>query len=149
MKIHGFFRDDIGFIRVHMNSSVADIDENIAFLVDTGASKTVLLDKDALLLDIDYNRLRKFDRNLSGIGGSVETYIIDDTVLCFKSDQGKVEFNCPIFVVRHDLDKLSKDERIKILSIPSIIGRDIIGRFKLVYTIEKEELIFHELERKA
>ncbi|MCD5384168.1 retroviral-like aspartic protease family protein, partial [candidate division WOR-3 bacterium] len=142
MNIYGFFRDDIGFIRAHISSSVFEIDENVAFLVDTGASKTVLLDKDALLLNIDYNELRKFNRNLSGIGGSVETYIIDDMVFCFKSDKGKIEFNSPIFVLRHDLEKLSRDERVKILSIPSILGRDIIEKFRLIYDIKMEDLIF-------
>lgn len=145
MKIRGFFKDNMGFVRAHLNSTLADIDENIAFLVDTGASKTVLIDKDALLLNIEYDQLRRFDRSLSGIGGSVETYIIDDTVLCFKSDQGKVEFKSPVFVVRHDLEKLSREEQIKILSIPSIMGRDIIRKFELVYTIEKEELILQGL----
>ena len=148
MRIQGFFRDEMGFVRAHLSSISADVDASISFLADTGASKTVLLDKDALLLNINYDSLKKFEQNLSGIGGSVETYVIDDAVLTFKSETGKVEFESQIFVLRHNLEELPADEKIKILSIPSILGRDIIRKFSLLYTIEFEELVLKGLKKK-
>ena len=74
--ISGFFRDGAGFINAHIISEEMDIDETIEFLVDTGASRTTLLDKDAIYMDIDYGRLKRYKRDFSGVGGSVETYII-------------------------------------------------------------------------
>ncbi len=49
--IRGLFRNDIGFINAHLISEEMRIDEMIEFLVDTGASRTTLLDKDAIFKD--------------------------------------------------------------------------------------------------
>jgi predicted aspartyl protease len=47
IRKNGFFRNDAAFINVHLVSEERDIDETVEFLVDTGASRTTLLDKDA------------------------------------------------------------------------------------------------------
>lgn len=52
--IRGFFRNNIGFINAYLTSSQANISEAIEFLVDTGASRTTLLDKDAIYLGVDH-----------------------------------------------------------------------------------------------
>ena len=113
-----------------------DIDETIEFLVDTGASRTTLLDKDAIYMDIDYERLKRYKRDFSGIEGSVETYIISDALIILEGE--KIEN--PIFVVRHPLEKMDEEEKIKILRIPSIMGRDVINRFRLIFNKEKNEI---------
>lgn len=124
--IRGFFKGDAGYINVHVISNSIGIDETVEFLIDTGASKTTLLDKDAIFLDLDYDDLKKHSQNVSGIGGSVETFIVDDSTLLFGSEEIRV----PIFVLRHDIENLNKEERIRILRIPSLLGRDVINRFK-------------------
>jgi hypothetical protein len=48
--IRGFFRNGAGFMNVHLISKSMDIDETVEFMVDTGASRTTLLDKDAIYL---------------------------------------------------------------------------------------------------
>lgn len=140
MKIKGFFKDDIGFMNVHLVSEQAGLDETIEFLVDTGSSRTVLLDKDALFLGIDYSKLKRFEQDLGGIGGSVETHVIEDSVLGFGSDEGMAEIELAVFVLKHPLEKIGRDEQIKILRIPSILGRDIITKFRLIFDREKAEL---------
>lgn len=136
--IRGFFKGDAGYINVHVISSSMGIDETVEFLIDTGASKTTLLDKDAIFLDLDYDDLKKHSQNVSGIGGSVETFIVEDSTLLLDS----VEIRVPIFVLRHDIENLNKDERIRILRIPSLLGRDVINRFKLIFNRDKDEIIF-------
>lgn len=110
------------------------------FLIDTGASKTTLLDKDAIFLDLNYDDLKKHSQNVSGIGGSVETFIVDDSTLLLDS----VEIRVPIFVLRHDIENLNKEERIRILRLPSLLGRDVINRFKLIFSRDKDEIIFED-----
>ena len=132
--INGFFRNGAGFVNAHIVSEEMDIDETIELLVDTGATRTTLHDKDVIYLGIDYGKLRKSEQDMSGIGGSVETYIINDSVLLF----GEYSIKTPIFVLKHPLEEINKEERIKILRFPSILGRDVINRFRLMMQEEKK-----------
>lgn len=138
--IPGFFRGDAGYINVHIISRSLGIDETVEFLIDTGASRTTLLDKDAIFLDLNYDDLKKHSQNVSGIGGSVETFVIEDSTLILGSE----EMHVPILVLRHDLENLNKEERIKILRMPSLLGRDVINRFKLIFGKEQDEIIFED-----
>jgi len=134
--IRGFFRNDIGFINAHLISEEMRIDEMIEFLVDTGASRTTLLDKDAIYLGINYGKLRKSEQDMSGIGGSVETYVIDDSVILFGGNSIKI----PVFVLKHPLEEMNREERIKILRFPSILGRDVINKFRLIFDKGMDEI---------
>lgn len=134
--ISGFFKNDAGYINAHIISPSLGIDETIEFLVDTGATRTTLLDKDAIFLGLDYSNLKKYNQNVSGIGGSVETFIIDDATLILGSKQ----IHLSIFVVRHALGNLNKEDKIKILRIPSLLGRDVINRFRLVFDKQENNL---------
>ena len=122
-----------------MISQEVGISEIIEFLVDTGASRTTLLDKDVIYLGIDYGKLRKSEQDMSGIGGSVETYIINDSVLLF----GEYSIKTPVFVLKHPLEEINKEERIKILRFPSILGRDVINRFRLIFDAGREEILLN------
>jgi hypothetical protein len=135
--INGFFRNGAGFVNAHLISEGTNIDETIEFLVDTGASRTTLLDKDMICLGIEYDKLRRYEQDLSGIGGSVETYVIDDAILLF----GVYVMEMPVFVIRHSLDAMDDQERIRILRFPSILGRDVINKFRLIFDKEKDEIL--------
>jgi len=134
--IRGFFRNGAGFMNIHLISESLDIDETVEFLVDTGASRTTLLDKDATYLGLDYNKLSKYKEDLSGIGGSISTYIIEDASLII----GSTQIDIPVMVGRHPIDKMTKEELIRTLRIPSLLGRDLINKFRLIFDKEKEEL---------
>ena len=138
--ICGFFRNGAGFINAHLISEAMNIDETIEFLVDTGASRTTLLDKDAIYLGIAYDKLRRCEQDLSGIGGCVDTYVIDDALLLF----GEHRMEIPVFVIRHPLDTINKEEGIRILRFPSILGRDVINKFRLIFDWERDEILLKE-----
>jgi hypothetical protein len=134
--IKGFFRNGAGFVNMHLTSESLNIDETIEFLVDTGASRTTLLDKDAIYLGLDYDKLPRYKENLSGIGGSISTYVIEDASLIIGSTQMAI----PVMVGRHPIEKMTKEELIRTLRIPSLLGRDVINKFRLIFDKEKEEL---------
>ncbi|MFH1352924.1 MAG: retropepsin-like aspartic protease [bacterium] len=145
MIVPGFFKDGCAFIRAHLVLSELPLDAVVNFLVDTGASKTVISDKDAIFLKVDYEKLKPSSQKLSGVGGSVDTYIFEDTTLVFKTEADKLEFKFPILFLKHDLTSMNEEDRIKILRIPSLLGRDILNRFKLIYNPSENKL---ELEMK-
>lgn len=139
--IRGFFKGDLGFVNAHLISNSLGIDETLEFAVDTGASKTVILDKDAITLGIDYKKLKRCERDFIGIGGSIKTYIIEDSILLFKSEREEVKIEMPVFVLRHPLKEMDAAEKTKVLRIPSLLGRDVINRFRLIFDKRREEII--------
>ncbi len=145
IQISGFFRNDVGFINGHLVSEEMGIDETVEFLVDTGASRTTLLDKDAIYLGIEYKKLRRV-QDMSGIGGSVETYVMDDTTLLFRES---TPIKMPVFVIKHPLVTMDKEERIRILRFPSILGRDVISRFRLIFDRANSELLLTKEEKEG
>jgi len=92
-----------------------------------------LLDKDVNFLGIDVRRLKRAERDIGGIGGLISTYVVEDASLFFRTeDGGVVEEKLQLLVGRHDLSGLSYIERALIMRLPSLLGRDVIYRFKLV-----------------
>ena len=101
----------------------------LEFLIDTGATKTTISDKDAIRLGIDYDALEKPDKGMLGIGGPVDTYILKEAKLALhkKDGQTHVENLESLCFLRH----FELTERI--LRIPSILGRDVLNKYALIY----------------
>lgn len=56
--IKGFFKGDFDFINAHLISKLAGIDETLELVIDMEVTKTVILDKNAITLGIDYEKLK-------------------------------------------------------------------------------------------
>ncbi|NAZ24804.1 MAG: hypothetical protein GU357_03470 [Thermofilum sp.] len=120
-------------MRVTVDLKSLNIRGTIYFLIDTGASTTVLLDKDVNFLGIDVRRLKRAERDIGGIGGLISTYVVEDASLFFRTeDGGVVEEKLQLLVGRHELSGLSYIERALIMRLPSLLGRDVIYGFKFV-----------------
>ncbi len=108
--------------------------QSLAFLIDTGASATTILDPDSERLGIDWNNLAKARRPLGGIGGTVETRLIDDGRLFFKTGSGEtVVEKLTIHVARHDQAHLDRPGKELVMQLPCLLGRDILQRYRVVY----------------
>jgi len=125
MKIMGWF--EFGAAFVASTISFDNIEAPITFLVDTGASKTIISDKDAIRLGVDYDKLEKLEEGLIGIGGEVETFLMRDVDLRFKSESDTHKERLDMMLLRHK--KL--DDKIK--KIPSLLGRNILNKYSLTY----------------
>jgi predicted aspartyl protease len=140
MIIRGFFEFGTPYVVVQIKCINLEIIATIRFLVDTGASRTVISDKDAVKLGIDYNKLKKLEDGMIGIGGQVETFLMDNVELLFKSDGGIHVEKLDILVLKHR----EMDEKIK--KIPSLLGRDIMNRYALSLNAKRNlvEIIIRE-----
>jgi len=137
MKIPGYFnkrfQPPAPFIRITVESESQRIKRPLHFHIDTGASVTVLLDKDASYLGINVGKLKRAERDIGGLGGFIKTYVIEDAALFFRAESGEVvEEKLCLLVGTHDLSKLSSEEKALIMRMPSLLGRDIIYRYRLV-----------------
>ena len=133
--MNGYFRDgplSPAYILAILTVPMLKIEQNIEFLIDTGATKTTILDRDAVTMGISYVKLSKLRQPLIGLGGLVETYVARDATLHFRTDQGveHKEVLTELLVVKHK----KVDENI--MRIPSVLGRDVLNKYKLVYDKE-------------
>jgi len=145
MRIIGYFDDHFEpsapFLRVVLRSESLGLSYPLGVHVDTGSSVTIVFDKDVELLGIDVRKLRKAERNVGGVGGMVDTYVIEDAELLFRTEDRKIRVEkLHLFVGKHDLAKLSPNEREMIMLVPSLLGRDVIHRFRFVCDKGREEV---------
>jgi len=118
------------YVSVEISFPELRVTDYIWFLVDTGADKTAISEKDVLRLGIDYNKLQKADKDLGGIGGSVDTYETEAVIKLSKDHVDRIN----VLVMKNKIpDEIQGEERgkWKILhqKIPSLLGRDILDEF--------------------
>jgi hypothetical protein len=122
----------LGVITAFLLSQKHNIQSPISFYVDTGASQTLICDKDAKRIGIDYNKLPRSPVPVSGIGGDVSAYDLDNCMLVFKfGTRLQIENVDSILILRHESD--SEKERAKIMVLPSLLGLDILKRYRLSF----------------
>lgn len=148
MKIYGFLNKEYEppapFIKVLLISKSLNIRKFLDLCIDTGSSSTIILDKDIKYLRVDIKKLKKSEKNVGGIGGIIDTYFIDDATIIFKTEEGiPYEEKLTLLVGMHRLDRLTEKEKMLIMRLPSLLGRDIIGKFKFTFN-EKESLVLFE-----
>lgn len=118
------------YVSVEVSFPELRVTDYIWFLVDTGADKTAISEKDVLRLGIDYKKIHKADKDLGGIGGSVETYETEVVIKLSKEHIDRIN----VLVMKNKIpNEIQKEEREKwkILyqKIPSLLGRDILDEF--------------------
>ncbi len=99
-------------------SIVADV----AFLIDTGADGTVLMPLDAARMGIDYGQLQNVVDSV-GIGG-VSRDFSEDSMITFTDG-----FNLYVYTPTIRIPTPSPE----IMTVPSLLGRDIINRWDMRY----------------
>ena len=145
MKLHGYFDERFTppapsiYAQIETRALVGR--QSLVFLMDSGASVTTVLDPDLVRLGIDWKRLVKAPRPLGGIGGTVETRLIEDGRLFFKTGSGETVIEkLTIHVARHDLTHLDRPGRELVMQLPCLLGRDILGRYRFVYDRPRNQI---------
>lgn len=149
MKLEGYFNPEFKpkapFIDAIVISLKLRFCHKIRFLIDSGASMTILLDKDVKDSGIDLSKIKRMARGVSGIGGTIETYLIEDARIVFEVEEGYYERDLFLFVGVHDLSKADEDTRKRILVMPSLLGRDILNDFDLHYLPQSKKVYLERL----
>ena len=96
----------------------------VAFLVDTGADGTCLHPRDGIQAGVPFDRLRD-GITVGGIGGQ-STYYEEPATLLFADDTERQSYGYNMVV------DITKPEDVSD-EIPSLLGRDIIDRWRMVY----------------
>ena len=128
MIIQGYFIGDAPYVPVRLGPG--ECAGMVRLLADTGASRTTLLDRDVRLLGLSSGLLAPAPLPTVGIGGSVRSFLLRDVQITFRSDEGDFVLRRELWVVQHDLNQLPPEEASRILRLPSVLGRDLINRFR-------------------
>ena len=146
-------RGNLGYINVEI--SCEDPKHNgqipISMAVDSGASVTVISESDAILLEIDYALLKHSPHGFTGIGGSCDRYLLNDVTLSFKvtDKEYHIEKVESISVMKHEIHEekcpecghewvpREDEKRASALTLPSLLGMDVLSRFNIRYTPTK------------
>ncbi len=121
---------DAPYFVVHLRSQY--FEGFVWFLVDTGASRTTLLNRDVHLLNVPVNQLTT-KKPVSGIGGIVSSFIVSDVKLTLPTQPSDYILSQDIALIQHDTSHLNPTERTHLMRLPSAIGRDVINQFQLSY----------------
>lgn len=114
------------------------VSASVEFLVDTGATRTVIHPRDALKFGIDIATYAAdaCPRTFSGVGGDA-SYGVEDSILHFKNDKT----NLRTFI--GPLDPSQFDSALN-KNIPSLLGRDFLNQGRLIVDYENNEVSFEK-----
>jgi hypothetical protein len=139
LQIRCFFKSspiEGAYVAAIVESEKLHLYGTVEFLVDTGATRTTISDKEVIRLGLDYAELDKLQAGVFGVGGTVDTYILEDAKLMFNA--GKMIQQLPLeqlYILKHSA------LNDKILRIPSVLGRDILNKYSLIYD-KRQELAY-------
>ncbi len=103
----------------------------LEFIIDTGASVTVVTDRDALRIFGDLDKELEYARTkLIGLGGYADTYIARNVVLKLidvDDPNNFVEINIPqLYVATHLKHFRGQEFRDAVFQLPNLLGTDIL-----------------------
>lgn len=129
MIICGRFIGEAPYFALHLRST--HFQGLVWMLADTGASRTILLDRDVRSLGIPTVVLEPTPLAIVGIGGSVRSFLVRGVDMTWATDEAYEGLQeQEIWVVQHDMGRLPPDEASRILRLPSVLGRDLLNRFR-------------------
>jgi len=135
MRISGNIgQGELGYVRPFVLCETPEISGPIRMVVDTGASRTTISERDAIRLGIDYETLTcPEDNSVIGIGGTCLYYLTGEVALVFRvsRDSWHTERLDSVLVLK------SNDDEMAALRVPSLLGRDILSRYSVRFTRTK------------
>ena len=121
----GRFGDTTGrpYIEGHLSIPSLQIDASVSFLIDTGSDCCVLMQLDAARLGVNHTQLS--DRvESTGIGGISRDFVVPAAILFAEQGTKVYGYNVLLRIA---------DPRPELKTTPSLLGRDVINHWRLIY----------------
>jgi hypothetical protein len=123
------------FVKARVRVPRLVTERTLTFLMDTGADRTSVHLRDALQL-VGYAGLRTLRKlgnisTLGGISGSADYYVVSAQIIFTHDDGTEQGFNTDLRIVKPARRRSKK--RANQLRIPSLLGKDVMSRFAVVF----------------
>lgn len=105
---------------------------DFSFVVDTGADDTFLMPGDGLTMGLDYSQLLTPAGDSWGAGGPITSF----------SEQAWVAFSDGTNLFGYSIKLAILEFRTDMLRIPTLLGRDILHRWRMAYDHSANRLEF-------
>jgi len=129
------FDNELFIIPASLSSTNLKKSVPIEFIVDTGASRTIINDKDVRRLQINYDDLESSRDEYFGVGGTdLTSYEILDCRLLFTDDDENTRFEDLEYVVVNQHHFKSEDEEKKMMSLYSLLGLDVLKKYNIRFS---------------
>lgn len=96
---------------------------DFSFLVDTGADETFLMPGDGVTLGLNYSLLQNHNTASRGAGGPISSYY----------EPAWVAFTDGVQLYGYSVNLAILEFRTDMLTVPTLLGRDILHRWSMVY----------------
>lgn len=132
--LRGRFGDTSGrpYIEGRLVLPRLSIRTDISFCIDTGADRSLLLPSDGVRMGIDFTRLTRETESV-GVGGITRNYL-EEAIIVFSEPKRFLY----IYMVDLEISPPSPD----IMDLPSLLGREILDRWRMIYDPAKKRLSF-------
>jgi len=132
--LRGRFGDTSGrpYIEGRLILPNLNIRGDISFLVDTGSDVTCLHPIDGTRLNIDYGQLSG-DAESIGTSGLSHDFTESAVVVFSEPKRFLYAYNITLRIAPVDPE---------IMTLPSILGRDILDQWRMIYNPQKSRLVF-------
>jgi hypothetical protein len=133
----GRFGDTSGrpYIEGRLIFPALKISGDISFLIDTGADRSLLHPDDGIRLGIDYANLTGNAESV-GIGGICQNFV-EPAWFVFSEPKR--------FLYIHFVDLAISPPAPERMQLPSLLGRDILDKWRMIYNPIKKRLTFQVL----
>ena len=120
--LKGRYGDTSGrpYLQGHLSMPRLQLWANISFIVDSGADFTTLAPADGLRINLDYSQLQP-GQIASGIGGKSQMFR-ENATLAFRDTDGQLH--------TYEIVLGILEPRKDIMSLPSLLGRDLLNRWR-------------------
>ena len=126
---------DSPYIEGYINFPRLRVKGNVSFLVDTGADRTIIMPDDAHVLGVDQSQLKN-KRKAKGIGGSRGVFH-EQGIFVFVEPSKRLYIYVNTIGLLEPADPPDPHEKL-----PSLLGRDILDRWRIVCDRSKNRLTF-------
>ena len=103
---------------------------NVSFIFDTGADTSLLMPLDAQRMGINYG-LFENERSTLGVGGASENFV-ESAYLAFVGDEALYGYKIELHICK---------PAEELMAVPSLLGRDIIDQWRVIYDKPALELL--------
>ena len=124
------------FLEGRVYFSRLKLKSDISFLVDTGADRTMIMPDDSKRSGVDFGQLTG-NLSIGGVSGPMRTFVEHATVV----------FADPkVALYVYNLDILIAPDHPDVSKTPSLLGRDILDRWRMTYDPTRDRLLFSVVE---